>query len=94
MARSMLASTPSKSTPPALLKVGLMPVAGFFIARACGLEGVLLTVCLLYLTTPTAVASYVMANQMGADADLAAAIIVIGTVLAFPALAGVLLMFG
>ena len=78
----------------ALLKVGLMPVVGFFIARAFGLEGALLTVCLLYLTTPTAVASYVMANQMGADADLAAAIIVIGTVLAFPALAGVLLMFG
>ena len=78
----------------ALMKVVLMPVAGFFIARACGVEGVLLTVCLLYLATPTAVASYVMANQMGADADLAAAIIVIGTVLAFPALAGVLLMFG
>ena len=78
----------------ALLKVGLMPAIGFFIARACGLDGVLLTVCLLYLTTPTAVASYVMADQMGADADLAAGIIVVGTVLAFPALAVVLLLFG
>jgi len=78
----------------ALMKVALMPAAGFFIALACGLEGALLSVCLLYLATPTAVASYVMANQMGADADLAAAIIVVGTVLAFPALAGVLLMFG
>ena len=78
----------------ALLKVGLMPLIGFFIARACGLDGALLTVCLLYLTTPTAVASYVMADQMGADADLAAGIIVVGTVLAFPALAIVLLLFG
>lgn len=78
----------------ALMKVGVMPLIGFFVARACGLEGPLLTVCLLYLATPTAVASYVMADQMGADAELAAAIIVVGTMLAFPALAGVLLLFG
>lgn len=77
-----------------LMKVGVMPLVGFFVARVCGLEGPLLTVCLLYLATPTAVASYVMADQMGADAELAAAIIVVGTVLAFPALAGVLLLFG
>ena len=78
----------------ALMKVGVMPGMVFFVARACGLEGPLLTVCLLYLATTTAVASYVMADQMGADAELAAAIIVVSTVLAFPALAGVLLLFG
>ncbi len=78
----------------ALMKVGVMPLVGLFVARACGLEGPLLTVCLLYLATPTAVASYVMADQMGADAELAAAIIVVSTVLAFPALAGVLLFLG
>ncbi len=78
----------------ALLKVAVGPLVGFFVARACGLDGLMLTVCLLYIATPTAVASYVMADQMGADSELAAAIIVVGTILAFPALAGVLLLFG
>ncbi len=78
----------------ALLKVGLTPLVGFFVARACGLQGEMLTVCLLYLAAPTAVASYVMADQMGADSDLSAAIIVISTLLAFPALAVILLTFG
>jgi len=78
----------------ALMKVALGPLLGYFVARACGLDGPMLTVCLLYLATPTAVASYVMADQMGADSELAAAIIVVSAVLAFPALAGVLLLFG
>ncbi len=77
----------------ALMKVGFMPLVGFFVSRSFGLEGPLLTVCLLYLATPTAVSSFVMADQMGADAELAAAIVVVGTVLALPVLAGILLFF-
>jgi len=41
----------------------------------------------LYLACPTAVASYVMADQMGGDRDLAGAIVVLSTVLAFPSMA-------
>ncbi len=77
----------------ALLKVAVMPLLGFFVFRVCGFEGPLLAVCLLYLATPTAVSSYVMADQMGADSELAAAIVIVSTVLAFPVLAGVLLFF-
>ncbi len=76
----------------ALLKVAGAPLLGWLIARACGLRGEMLTVCLLFLATPTAVASYVMADQMDADRELAAAIIVVSTLMAFPALAVVMMM--
>ncbi len=50
----------------------------------------LLLTALLFLATPTAVASFVMADQMGCDGDLAAAIVVLTTLLSFPALALIL----
>jgi predicted permease len=77
----------------AAIKVVLAPVIGYTIARALGLTDDWLMIAVLYSATPTAVASFVMADQMGADKDLAAAIIVISTLLAFPALAIVLLLF-
>ncbi|MDD5708507.1 MAG: AEC family transporter, partial [Kiritimatiellae bacterium] len=77
-----------------LFKVAVAPLAGVVAARLCGLRGELLTVCLLYMAAPTAVASYVMADQMGADREVAAAIIVVSTLLAFPALAVVMVMTG
>ncbi|NLF23295.1 MAG: AEC family transporter [Lentisphaerae bacterium] len=76
----------------ALIKVAVAPVIGYTIGRALGLTGVNLLITMLYAATPTAVASYVMADQMGADRELAAAIIVVSTLLAFPALALVLLL--
>jgi predicted permease len=47
---------------------------------------------MLYLSCPTAVATYVMADQMGADRELAAGSIVLSTLLAFPAMAAILLL--
>lgn len=77
-----------------LLKVALSPLLGLLIAQALGLRGDLRTVALLYAATPTAVASYVMAEQMGADEQLAAAIIVLSTLAAFPAMALTLIACG
>ena len=54
--------------------------------------GDLRTIVLLYLACPAAVTSYVMADQMGADKDLAGAIVVLSTFYAFPAMAVVLLL--
>ena len=76
----------------ALFKVALAPLIGYTVARGLNLSGDMLVIALLYSATPTAVASFVMADQMGADKELAAAIIVISTLLAFPALAAVLLL--
>ena len=76
----------------AAMKVALSPVIGYTIGRMLGLTGDLLLVAVIFAATPTAVASFVMADQMGADKELAAAIIVVSTLLAFPALAWVLLL--
>lgn len=75
----------------ATMKVALGPILGYVVGRAFGLVDDMLLVAVLYAAMPTAVASFVMADQMGADKELAAAIIVTSTVLAFPALALVLL---
>jgi len=76
----------------AFFKVAISPLIGYTIGRALGLEGDYLLIAVLLSATPTAVASFVMADQMGADRDLAAAIVVVSTLLAFPALATVMLL--
>ncbi len=83
-----------KAVMAAVIKVAVMPLSGVVIARSLGMEGPLLLVCVIYLACPPAVAGYVMADQMGADRDLSAAVIVIGTLLAFPALAVALMLAG
>jgi len=45
---------------------------------------------LIYLATPTAVMSFVMAEQLGGDARLSADAVVVSTVLSLPALVAVL----
>ena len=75
-----------------LVRVAIGPLIGMGLIIAFGLTGDLRTITLLYLACPTAVASYVMADQMGADKDLAGAIVVLSTFYAFPAMAVVLLL--
>jgi predicted permease len=76
----------------AFFKVVISPLIGYTLGRALGLDGDRLLIAVLFAATPTAVASFVMADQMGADRNLAAAIIVVSTLLAFPALAVVMLL--
>lgn len=82
------------ATAASLMRVALAPLLGWPLIVALGLTGDLRTMTFLYLACPTAVATYVMADQMGADKDLAAAIVVLSTLLAFPAMAIVLLGCG
>lgn len=69
-----------------LIKVALAPLAGYFIGRWLGLSLVELQVLLVGLATPTAAASFVMADQLGADRAIAAGAIAASTLLSFPAL--------
>jgi hypothetical protein len=69
-----------------VLKVGLAPVAGYIAGRFLEMDPAHLSVALIFLACPAAAASYVMADQMDADADLAGGIIVISTALSLVSL--------
>jgi hypothetical protein len=75
-----------------LVKVAAAPVLGYLVCAQLGLSGPLLRMVLLYLACPTAVASFVMAEQLGGDAELASNIVVVSTLLSFPAFIVVLLI--
>lgn len=76
------------------LKLLAMPALGYLLARAVGFSGETLLIALLYLASPCAVTSYVMADQMGADKVLAGSAIALSTLLCFPVMVALLLMFG
>lgn len=76
----------------ALLKLVASPLAGYLVARWLGLSGTEMLMALLYLTMPTAALSYVMADQLGADSQLASSAVVISTLLALPAISVVLVL--
>jgi predicted permease len=76
-----------------LLKLGGMPLAGYALASAFGMDGELLLIALLFLASPCAVTSYVMADQMGADKALAGSAIALSTLLCLPVMALILILF-
>lgn len=56
-----------------VLKNAVAPLVGYAVARfGFGLEGIDLLASVILLATPTAVSSYVMADQMDSDSELAA----------------------
>ena len=75
------------------LKLVAMPVIGLALARAAGISGDTLLIALLFLASPCAVTSYVMADQMGADKELAGSAIVLSTLLCLPVMTVILLLF-
>lgn len=62
-----------------IIKVAMCPLIGFALAGMMGVRGDDLHIVLLLLATPTAAASYVMADNMGADTHLTAGAIVATT---------------
>jgi len=66
------------------LKLLASPALGRALAPAFGVHGDARMIALLYLATPCAVTSYVMADQMGADRELAASTIALSTLLCIP----------
>jgi len=92
--------TPERMRPafrPALaataLKLLAMPALGLLLARAAGIDGDMLTIALINLASPCAVTSYVMADQMGADKDLAGSAIALSTLFCLPVMALILILF-
>ncbi len=65
-----------------LMKMVWLPLLGTVGAWLCGLHGPELGILFLYFASPTAAASFVMARAVNANAQLAAAIIVITTLMA------------
>ena len=82
------------ATAAALHKVAVSPLLGYAIGRLAGLGPDTLLAALLLLACPTAALSYTMVRQMGGDEALAASSVVLSSVLAAPALAVVLALFG
>ena len=74
----------------AVIKVGVGPAAGVALAALLALGPVETRVALLMLACPTATASYVLADQLGGDGPLAAAIVVASTLLSALSLGAVL----
>jgi len=78
-----------------LFKLILMPVLGFLFLKIRGEnDSAILLTALIYLSCPIAITSYVMAEQMGADKELAAAAVTLSTICAMPVIAIILYLFG
>ncbi|CAM3679827.1 Membrane transport protein [compost metagenome] len=65
-----------------LVKMIWLPVIGTLAAWLCGFRGAELGILFLYIGSPTAAASYVMARAANGNHELAASIIVITTLMA------------
>jgi malonate transporter and related proteins len=64
------------------IKLLVMPLLAFLMARQLGISGQSLEILLIAASVPTATASYILARQMGGDAPLMAEIITIQTLAA------------
>ncbi len=76
-----------------MVKSVLTPFVGFLIARSCGLSEHEMIVTLLFLGAPSAVAGYVMAQQMGADESLAATSVMLSTLVSLGSMAVIVHLF-
>ncbi|MFZ5517798.1 MAG: AEC family transporter [Candidatus Zhuqueibacterota bacterium] len=63
-----------------LIKIIIMPATLTYLAYALGFRGVTLGVTFMLFATPTAIASFVMADAMGCNSRLAGNIIVLSTI--------------
>ena len=68
------------------LKLIAFPLVAYLIARGLGVEGVNLTVAVIYGALPTASSSYILARQMGGDAPLMAGLCTLQTLLSMASL--------
>jgi len=72
---------------PAIVKCIVCPLIGIGIGLVFGLTGAALQVTVILCAMPTAVSSYVLADQMEGDAALAAGTVVVSTLCSLPTLA-------
>ncbi len=74
------------------IKIVVGPAVGFLAAKQLGLTDNNTTLALLLLAVPTAVSSYVLAEQMDADDQLAASIVVITSVFSFFSMTAIIMI--
>ena len=73
----------------ALIKLTVGPIVGYFAAGWLGVDRIETAVALIMLACPTAVASYVLTEQLGGDSALSAGAVVVSTILSLASLAAV-----
>ncbi len=78
----------------AVLKCCVVPAIAFACCMLLGIQGVDRQIVLVFAAAPTAVASYVLATQLGGDEPLAAAGIVVSTIASAASLAAALYLGG
>ncbi len=78
----------------AVIKVGLGPAVGMVIAHFAGVGSMEAGLACILLGTPSAVASYVMTEQLDGDSALAAGSIVISTLISIVTLSTIISMIG
>jgi len=71
------------------IKLIVGPVVGYFAAGWLGVGRIETAVALIMLACPTAVASYVLSEQLGGDSALSAGAVVVSTILSIASLAAV-----
>lgn len=71
----------------ALIKVAFVPLLAWIVGRSLHIDDEGMLVLMVYAAAPTAVASYVMASQLGGDEALAASTLVVSTILSAASLA-------
>ena len=81
LVQSRVAGSRLPSLAASLIKVAVAPIVGLWVANLVGLGANETKIALLLLACPTAVTSYVVAEQLGGDEKLSAAIIVVSTFL-------------
>jgi len=69
-----------------LVKIAFAPLVGYAIARGVSLAPDQIRIVVIYLACPTAAASYIMAEQLGGDAELTGSVVVLSTFLALVSL--------
>lgn len=82
----------SESLTSSAIKNIACPIAGWIIGVSIGLTGPELLVILIMCATPTAVSSFILAEQIGGDANQAASMVVVGTACSFATLSALLML--
>jgi len=92
LARTRLGSHTGWAVGASLIKVAAAPAIGYVLGHWLNVDPVELRAGLVLLATPTAVASFVLTEQLGGDAELASGAVVISTLLSMIALSIVLVL--
>jgi hypothetical protein len=90
LAATKLGEHLGKSVAAAAIKLLVAPAVGLGVAWLVGIGGAQLAAAMVMLAAPTAVASYVLTQQLEGDAPMAAGAIVVSTVMSAGSLAAAL----